>query len=325
LLLGGVGLVAALFVVCFPIVFCFIVANYRLGPPSVRGLAAGEEPPRYLELVIESARRRFEELGFRRAGYLAIQSIFEAEPEIVQLVMRNDETRTLAYFYVSTPFTAERPSAVAFESFLPDGTVFATTARFAPIIGPELPNRRRSAAADDQGIYRDHLAALVRAGLAPIELPDTFQGLLALNVNDTAWIWRNRLDHGVVVGAPAGGFRFTRWAALTSLPKFLYSQLASKLIEARRRGSNREQGPVVDANAPEIRQFVEERTRRRKAAAQEAASKPGMSRTKTALLWLTMVVSFAVFWHLLGHQRHAPSQRIPAWSETPPLAPADGR
>ena len=108
-------------------------------------MAPGEEP-RYLELITEPARHRFEELGFRHAGYLATQPMMQAEREIVQLVMRNDETRTLAYFYVRHPFAEARPSAVVFESFLPDGTVFATSARLMPIIGPQLPNRRRSRA-----------------------------------------------------------------------------------------------------------------------------------------------------------------------------------
>lgn len=107
--LGVVGVLALLFVVLFPIVFAYIIGNYRLGPPRIRGLAPGEEP-RYLQLVTETARRRFEELGFRPAGYIATQSIMIAEPEIFQLVMRNDETRTLAYFHVRRPFT-EAPCA----------------------------------------------------------------------------------------------------------------------------------------------------------------------------------------------------------------------
>ena len=122
--------------------------------------------------------------------------------------MRNDETRTLAYLHVRTPFTVARPSTVAFESFLPDGTVFGTSARFMPGIGPRLPNRQRSAAADDEGIYRDHLACFVRSDLAAIELPATFEGLVALNVTDAAWIWRTRLEQGVVVPSRAGEFRF---------------------------------------------------------------------------------------------------------------------
>jgi hypothetical protein len=102
------------------------------------------------------------------------------------LVLRNDETRTLAYFHVRHPFTEARPSAVAFESFLPDGTVFGTSPGFRLLAGAQLPNRRRSAADDDQAMYRDHLAALIRSGLAAIELPPTFEGLIALNINDAA-------------------------------------------------------------------------------------------------------------------------------------------
>jgi hypothetical protein len=225
LLFGGVGGFALLIVVLFPIVFSLLMSNYRLAPPRVRGLAPGEEP-RYLELVTEPAKRRFEALGFRQAGYMATQPMMESEREVVQLVMRNDETRTLAYFHVRRPFTETRPSTIGFESFLPDGTVFGTSARFMAIIGPRLPNRRRAAADDDEAMYRDHLAALVRSGLAAIELPDSFQGLIALNVNDAAWIWRTRVEQRVVVEARAGGFRYARWASLASVPKILFGQWA---------------------------------------------------------------------------------------------------
>ena len=301
MLLGGVGTLALLFVVLFPLVFCVVIGNYRLGPPRVRGLSQGEEP-RYLELITEPARRRLEELCFRRAGYMATQPMIEAEREIVQLVMRNDETRTFAYLHVRHPFTEARPSTVGFESFLPDGTVFGTSARFMPIIGPRLPNRRRSAAADDQGIYRNHLAALIRSGLAPIELPATFEGLVALNVNDAAWIWRTRLEQGVVVASSAGGFRYARWASLVSVPQILLTQLANTIVEARRRLVDRAKGPVVDARAPEIRQFLEDGARRRKEAAEASSNKLKMSRTKTAILWVSMVIGFTVFWQLLNHR-----------------------
>lgn len=322
LLLEAVGGFALLFVVLFPIVFSFVIGNYRLAPPRVRGLAPGEEP-RYLELITEPARRRFEELGFSPAGYIATQPMMKAEREIVQLVMRNDQTRTLAYFYVRHPFREERPSAVGFESFLPDGTVFSTSARSMPVIGPRLPNRRRSGADDDQGIYRDHLATLVRRGLAAIELPTTFEGLLALNVNDAAWIWRTRLEQGVVVAAPAGGFRFGRWASLASVPKILWGQLANAIVEARRGRSDRAKGPVVDGRVPEIQQFLEERTRRRKEAAEAVSRKLKTSRGKTMTLWIAMVIGFTVFWQLLNHQLHWPSRRHPAGSTTSPLEPDD--
>ena len=301
MLSGGIGAFALLFIVLFPLVLCVVIGNYRLGPPRVRALSQGEEP-RYLELITEPARRRLEELGFRPAGYIATQPIFQAEREIVQLVMRNDETRTLAYLHVRRPFTEARPSTVAFESFLPDGTVFGTSARSMPVIGPELPNRRRSAAGDDQGIYRDHLAALVRAGLAAIALPATFEGLVALNINDAAWIWRTRLEQGTVVAPRGGGFRYARWTSLVSVPLVLWTQFANAIVEARLRRVDRTKGPAVDAGVPEIRQFLDARARRTKEAAEAASAKLNMGRSKTVILWVSMVFAFVVFWQLLNHR-----------------------
>lgn len=323
LLFGGVGSFALLFVVLFPVVFCFLISKCPLAPPHVRGLAPGEEP-RYLELITEPARRRFEKLGFRAAGYMATKPMMESEREIVQLVMRNDETRTLAYFHVRTPFTESRPSSVAFESFLPDGSVFGTSARFHPVIGPRLPNRRRSAVDDDEGMYRDHLAALVRSGLAGIELPDTFEGLIALNVNDAAWIWRTRVEQGVVT-ARDGGFRFARWAALASVPKILLAHLANAIIEARQRRLDRAKSPVVDASVSEIRQFLEDRARRRREAAKASSRKLEMGRGKTVLLWISLVFGFVVMWQFLNHQRRVPSRQRPAEPEAPANEPDDGR
>jgi hypothetical protein len=243
---------------------------------------------------------------------MATQPITEADREVVQLVMRNDETRTLAYFHVRHPFTEARPSAVAFESFLPDGTVCGTSSRYAPLnIGPRLPNHWRSAAEDDQGIYRDHLAALARSGLAAIELPATFEGLIVLNVNDAAWLWRTRLERRAVVVAPAGGFRFGRWATLASVPRVLFlGKLVNAIVEARRRRSDRAKGPVVDARVPEIREFLEDRTRHWKDALKAASSRPKTSPGKTIMVWLALVGGFAVAWHFLNHQEH--SQSIPS-------------
>ena len=301
LLLGGLVTFAVLVGLLFPVVFAVIIANHRLGPPRVRGLSPGEEP-RYLGLITEPSRRHLEDLGFRAAGYLATRPIIQVEREILQLVMRNDETRTLAYLYVRNPFSATRPSTVGFESFLPDGSVFGTSARFTRGVGTRLPNRLRSGADDEQGMYRDHVAALVRSGLAAIELPATFEGLVALNVNDAAWIWRTRLEQGVVVTSRAGGFRYTRWAALMSVPTLLSSQLANAVVESRRRRLDQAKAPLVDAGAPEIRQFLDERARRRKEAAEAASSKMNMGRTKTVLLWVTMVISFTAVWQLLNHR-----------------------
>jgi hypothetical protein len=300
-LVGGVGVLALLFVVVFLVLFSSSMRNLRLRVPRVRGLSDGEEP-RYLELITEPARRRLEELGFRRAGYLATQPMIEAEPEVVQLVMRNDETRTLAYLHARSPFTEARPAAVSFESFLPDGSVFGTRDRFIAIIGPPLPNRQRSPANDDQGVYRDHLAALARSGVATMELPATLEGLVALNVADVAWIWRSRLEQGVVVASRGGGFRFAGWASLASVPRILWSQLRSAIVESRRRRSDLAQGPVIDARAPEIRQFLDERNRRKKEATQAAESRLKMSRSRTAILWAAMVIGFTVCWRFLNHR-----------------------
>ena len=305
-LIGALGFIALMVGVLYPIILCSIIGKLRLAPPRVRGLAPGEEP-RYLELITDPARRRCEELGFRRAGYLATQPAVETEPEVVQLVMRNDETRTLAYFHVRHPFTEARPSTVSFESFLPDGTVFATLPGFTLRIGARLPNHRPSAAEDDQGIYRDHLAALVRSGLATIELPASFEGLVALNINDAAWIWRTNLDRRVVVAAPAGGFRFARWATLASIPRLVSSKLVNAIVEARRRRSDRTKGPVVDAHVPEIRDFLEERTRRRKEALKAVTGKPTGSPGKTIACWIALVSSFTVAWNLIDHQKHSRS------------------
>jgi hypothetical protein len=300
-LAGGVGALALLFVVVFLLVAWSSIRDVRLEPPRVRGLSEGEEP-HYLELIVEPARRRFEELGFRRAGYLATQPIVAAEPEVVQLVMRNDETRTLAYFHVRSPFTEERPSSASFESFLPDGGVFGTSDRFTSIVGAPLPNRRRSPAIDDQGVYGDHLAALARSGVTTMDLPDAFAGLVALNVADVAWIWQSRLDQGVVVSEGGGGFRFAPWASLASIPRLLSDQVRSAMVEARRRRSDRAQGPVVDARVPEIRHFLDDRSRRKKEAAAANANRFKMSRTRTVALWVAMVIAFTFVWRFLNHR-----------------------
>ena len=216
-----------------------------------------------------------------------------------------------------------RPAAVSFESFLPDGTVFGTSGRFGTIVGPALPNRRRSTADDDQGVYRDHLAALVRSGFSAIELPATFEGLLALNVNDAAWIWRTRVELGVCVPTRAGGFRFSRWASLASVPKILWSLCASAIVEARRRRWDLARGPVVNGRAPEIRQFLEERTRRTKEAADAASAK--LNGNNSMLVWIGIVIGFMIVWQLLNHQLHRPSRaRLPG-SGAPPAELEGGR
>jgi hypothetical protein len=161
----------------------------------------------------------------------------------------------------------------------------------------------RSLADDDEGIYRDHLAALARAGQAAMDLPATIEGLVELNVADAAWIWRTRLEQGVVVARRDGGFRYARWASLASIPQLLFYLLSSAIVEARRRRSDRGRGPVVDAQAPEIRQLLDARARRKKDAAQATARRFKMSRTRTATLWVAMVIGFTFLWQFLGHRQ----------------------
>jgi hypothetical protein len=176
-----------------------------------------------------------------------------------------------------------------------------------------LPNRQRSTAVDDEGIYRDHLASLVRSGLAAIELPASFEGLVALNATDAAWIWRTQQEQGAVVASRAGEFRFSRRASMLSFPMIVAAQWASAIVEARRRRSDRDKAPVVDASAPEIKQFLDDRTRRRKEAAAAANANMKGSPLRAAVLWISMVFAFVVFWQLLNkHRRYEPRQVDPA-------------
>ena len=91
-LLIGVGTFGLLIIVVFVVVLSSSIRNARLGPPCVRGLSR-EEEPRYLELATEPARRRLEALGFQRAGVIVTQPVGRADPEIAQVVMRNDQER----------------------------------------------------------------------------------------------------------------------------------------------------------------------------------------------------------------------------------------
>jgi hypothetical protein len=300
LLVEGLGAFAVVVVAVFILVFWSLIRNYRLAPPRVRGLSSGQQP-RYLEILSQPARRRFEELGFREAGYLATKPMMESEPEVVQLVMRSDETRTVAYLYARRPFNEARPCVVSFESFLRGGSVFATSGRLVSTIGPPLPNRRRSLLDDDRDVYRDHLAALAESGLAAADLPADFEGLVALNVADVAWIWRTRLEQRVVVAALDGGFRYAKWPSLASIPRVLFEQLRSAIVEASRRQSGRELGPVIDTHAPEIRQFIDDCARRKKEASEATAHGFKMSRGHTATLWVALVIGFTIFWRYLSH------------------------
>jgi len=178
-----------------------------------------------------------------------------------------------------------------------------TTGRFASTIGPPLANRRRSDADDDRGIYRDHVAGLAQAGLAATVLPGTFEELVALNIADAAWIWRTRVEQGVVVVSERDGeFRYARWASLAAIPRLLSEQLWRAILEARRRKSDRTLGVVVDARAPEIRQFIDDLARRKKEAADATAEHFKLSRGRTATLWMALVIGFTVFWQFLSHR-----------------------
>jgi hypothetical protein len=300
-LLIGVGTFGLLLVAVFVALLWSSIRNARLGPPRIRGLSR-EEEPRYLELATEPARRRLEALGFQRAGVMATQPIGRADPEVAQVVMRNDEARTLAYLHVRFPFTETRPSSVSFESFLPDGTAFSTRDRLISSVVPALPNRQRSNAPDEPGVYRDHLAGLGRSGLMAIELPPTFEGLVALNVNDAASTWRTRLEHGSVVPQGQGEFRYSRWTSLACIPRLLFGQLRGALLESQRRQSDHAQGPFVDGSAPEIRHFLDERARRRKEAAAAATASFKTGSTRKAMLWMAMVIGFTFMWRYLNHR-----------------------
>ena len=301
LVVEGGGAIVGLFLVLWVLLMWSWNRSIQLAPPRVRGLSAQEEP-RYLELITAPAQRRFEKLGFRRAGYLAVQPIGAEDPEIAQLVMRNDDTHTLAYFHARAPLTAERPTTVSFESILPDGSPFGTRERIAFIVGPQLPNRRRSPAPDDESVYRDHLATLARSGLPTMELPASFDELVGLNELDASRLWQRRLREQVVVPARGPGYRYSRWHSLSCLPALLFLLLRLKIEDARRRRLDRARGPVVDLKAPEIQQFLAERARHKKEVAAAVSNKFKMSRTRTTLLWIAMTIGFTIMWQFLNHR-----------------------
>ena len=135
-----------------------------------------------------------------------------------------------------------------------------------------------------------------------IELPPTFEGLVALDVDDAASIWRMRLEHGSIVSEREREFRYSRWTSLACIPRLLFGQMRSALLEPRRRRSDQAQGPVVDGRAPEIRHFLDERARRPKEAAAAATATFKTSTTRKAMLWLAMVIGFTFMWRYLNHR-----------------------
>jgi hypothetical protein len=84
-------------------------------------------------------------------------------------------------------------------------------------------------------------------------------------------------------------------------------KLVNAIVEARRRRSDRTQGPVVDARDPAIREFLEERARRRKEAIKAASPGPKISPGKTIARWLALVIGFTVAWQLINREQHARS------------------
>lgn len=302
-LVGAAEVCGAVFIVTV-LVMWLSVRNVRLRPPSVRGLSE-IEGPRYLDLVTESAQRCFEGLGFRRAGYLALQpTSFETADEIARLMMRNDETRTVAYLHVRSPFTEARPVGLAFDSFLADGSCFTTSD--GPPTGPPLPYLRYSRALDHEAVYREHLAALAQLGLATGDVPATFEGLVAANVADVARLWQARRDQGLVVPAGDGAFRYGAWRALAAIPVamfVLFKRTVLKVILGPRRNlSVQEQNPVALMLLPEIEAFLDQARRRQKEGAEVAARRFKESRSRTVLLWGSGIIAFVVVWRLLNHR-----------------------
>jgi hypothetical protein len=113
---------------------------------------------------------------------------------------------------------------------------------------------------------------------------------------------------------------------MQSFPRIVAAQWGRALVEARRRGSDRAKAPVVDASAPEIKQFLDDRARRRKEAAAAAHAGFKTSRTRTVLLWASMVFGFVVFWQLLNnHRRDEPRRPDRGESAAPPLETDDSR
>jgi hypothetical protein len=295
--LGSLGVLAA----CVLFGVWATLRQMGLSPPVVRGRSSAEAP-RYLELAAASTRRRLEELGFHVTGCIVTQPIqVDLSREVVALVMRNDESRAVAYLRVRNPFSDSRPVRVSFDSFLSDGSTFTTVdgslVAFCVWFGPD--RRHESDALDAESMYRDHLAAVARTGVATREVP-SFEGIVAENVKDAARLWQLQLDRGFIVASAGGTFRHPAAKALFGTPAVLAKMMAVARTERRR-------NKVAEATAPaapraaELQAFLDQRKDRAKIVGREAAEHYTKGRGGRVLLWAVGVVTFIVVWRLLNH------------------------
>jgi hypothetical protein len=310
---AGAAAVVGLFAFSLLGAFWATLRYARLAPPRVRGLAPGESS-RVLDLVAASMRARFEELGFRVAGYLATQPMqVDLTDEVVQLIMRNDEMRTAANIRIRYPFVDARPVRVSFDSFLSDGSIFTTVdgslVSLAAWFGPE--HRQESAALDEEGLYQDHLAAIRRMGAAVREIP-SFDDIVVANFVEAGRFWQLQIDRGVVRASGDGSFRHPAAKALFGLFPLIFRALARKRLENRRSRLAEQKRPQASPGPrhPEVQAFINERTRRAKASGRDAGERfnkgPGR-----VLLWTVAIVAFFVTWRHLQHRhrRAPPPQR----------------
>ncbi len=255
-------------------------------------------------------RQRLEELGFRVAGYLAVQPMqVELTDEIVQLLMRNDDTRTVANLYVRFPFTDARPLRVSCDSFLSDGHIFSTVdgagVGLIAWFGPE--HRQTSAALDEEGLYQDHLAAIRSRGLAVREIP-SFDDIIVANALEAARFWLHQVDSGLVQRSSNGSFRHPTAKALFGTVPLLLQALAAKRLENRRDRLAEEKRPRTSAapRPPEVQAFIDKLSGQIKASGREAGNRfskgPGR-----VLTWAVAIVAFILTWrHLQQRHRAAP-------------------
>jgi hypothetical protein len=284
------------------------IRQMGLSPPIVTGRSSAEVP-RYLELATASTRQRLEGLGFHVTGCMVTQPIqVDLSREVASLVMRNDQSRAVAYLRVRSPFSDSRPVRVAFDSFLSNGSTFTTVdgslVAFCARFGPD--RRHESDALDTESMYRDHLAAVARTGVAMREVPP-FDGIVAENVKDAARLWQLQLDRGFIVASADGTFRHPAAKALFETPAVLAKMLAVAGLERRRNKAAEAAGPAA-ARAAELQTFLDERKDRAKIVGREAAEHYTKGRGGRLLLWAVAVVTFIVVWRLLNH---APALRPP--------------
>jgi hypothetical protein len=272
-----------------------------LSPPIVTGRSSAEAP-RYLELATASTRQRLEELAFDVTGCMVTQPIqVDLSREVVVLVMRNDQSRTVAYLRVRNPFSDSRPVRVSFDSFLSNGSTFTTVdgslVAFAAWSGPY--RRHESDALDAESMYRDHLAAVARTGVATREVPP-FDGIVAENVKDAARLWQLQLDRGFIVASADGTLRHPAGKALFGTPGLLARMMAVAWLERRRDKLAQARGPAAP-RAAELQTFLDERRDRAKIVGREAAERYTKGWGGRLLLGTVAVVTFIVVWRLLNH------------------------